>query len=564
MLPTIDKRAKTELKGYSDILKQLLFNRGIVEKEKAHKFLNPDISQIHSSTLLSDINEAMEKIKNVKESGGKIFVYGDYDVDGVMATSILWDFLYRKLHIDTLPYIPSRFEEGYGLSRSGLDSILQNKGSLVITVDCGIRDIELVEEYTKKGLEFIITDHHTLVEDEDGDPVLSEDAVAVVHPKSPKSNYPFKEICGAAVAWKLIDAYSKKFEISQFDSYDYLDMVSIATITDIMPLEDENRAIVALGLKKIQNTQNLGLRTLMLSCGVDQNAVDAYHYGFVLGPRINAAGRMEDAMDAVRLFSTEKLAAATEFAEKLNSLNLKRQDLTKEIFEKAKLQAEKETDNNLIFVWGDKWPEGIVGLVAGKLQEEFYKPVLAASVDGEVAVGSARSISGFNITDAISRSAQILERFGGHAQAAGFTVRKENLENFKRNVIEYANEEISEENLVKTTIIDMELKLSDLTADLFEEIETLKPFGLSNRTPSFLLDNLEVMKKFFLGREKSHVKLLLKDQKGNQIDALGFFMAQKFEFVNPGDRMRIIGAIDKNEWNGQISIQIKIKEFELL
>jgi len=563
ILKKIENKVITELKNYPDIVKQLLFNRGIKTSADAKKYLDPQITDIHDPFLLSDIEKAIEVILYAKAKKKRIFIYGDYDVDGVVATSILWDFLYRKLNINVLPYIPSRFEEGYGMSKTGLDHIVKNGGNLVITVDCGIKDNKLIDEYSKqKKLKFIITDHHTIPEEKNGRQIINRNALAIIHPKHPKSKYPFKEISGATVAWKLICALSKELKNKlTFDPMNYLDLVSLTVVTDIMPLIDENRVIVHYGLKHMKKTDNIGLRALILNSKIDFNNIDTYHYGFVIGPRLNAAGRIEHAIHGVRLLSTGSHAKAIEYAEKISALNYERQKLTKEILNSARERVMKEMKNEkLLFLWGENWPEGIVGLVAGKLQEEFSRPVFVASVKNGIAVGSARSITSFNVTEAISISSDILIKYGGHSQAAGFSLDAMNLFEFKERLLEFANEKLTDDDFIKTLVIDVEIDIKDIDHVLINWLEKFKPFGLANSTPTFLIKKCVVLSKKNIGKEGNHTKIIL-GQGNHTLEMLAFYQAHKFQNVKINDKIDVVGNIELNSWNGYKTVQLKLIDF---
>jgi single-stranded-DNA-specific exonuclease len=576
LLPKIEKNITTELSEYPSLIKQLLFNRGIETRDEAQKFLNPNIKNLYNPLLLADIDKAVDVIKNVITNKMKVFIYGDYDVDGVVATTILWDYLFRKLGIDVLPYIPSRFEEGYGLSEAGLNYIVEQGGQLVITVDCGIRDIEIVKKFKdEKNLDFIITDHHTLRIDEDEKIVVSNDALAVIHPRHPDSKYPFPDICGAAVAWKFVCAINEKLEGSKIQNLrskmqdfdpveEYLDLVSLATITDIMPLTDENRTIVSLGIEKMKNTKNLGLRTLIAESQINFEDINTYHYGYVIGPRLNAAGRMEHALDAARLLSTTKYEKALEYSQKLSRLNSERQTLTSQILDEAIKQIELNGNGKKIhFVWGENWPEGIVGLVAGKLQERFFRPILVASIREGLVVGSARSIPNFNVTEAITRSASLLIKFGGHSQAAGFTLSKDNLNDFKKQIEDLAEEQIKEEDMEKEIIVDTDIKIKDINLELVSLINTLQPFGYGNRTPVFIIKNCKVVDKFPLGKETNHVKLKVVDEQDNTLEVVAFDMKKELESVEIFDCVDLAGVLDLNTWNGRTTVQFRLKELKI-
>lgn len=556
--PKIDKDIEKEFDKYPPIIRQLLFNRSISTVAAAELFFS-DKGEFHDPFLLTGIEDAISAIEDIIKNKQKVFIYGDYDVDGICATSIMWDFLYRKMGVEVLPYIPSRFDEGYGLSETGLNQIMDEGGEVVISVDCGIKDIELVKKYTDKGLKFIITDHHTLPTDEKGEKIYSTDAIAVIHPALPKSQYPFTEICGTAVAWKFITAIAKKLEL-KFDPLEYVDLVALATVTDIMPLKDENRKILKEGIRRIKNTNNLGMRALIVDSQIDIHDIDTYHFGFILGPKLNAAGRIEHALDGVRMLSTQNYSQALEFAKKLSNLNTQRQGYTTEMLDAAdKIINSGDRNNKLHFIYGNEWREGVVGLVAGKLQERYYRPILVASLKNGMATGSARSIPGFNITEAISTFSSLLVRFGGHSAAAGFTLEEKNLEKFKSELTSFANEKIKDEELEQVINIDASINLKDINMDLYEWIERFSPFGFANKKPVFLFEHVLVQEKYTMGKEKQHVKFILP----YMIEAIAFSKASEYENISKGDSINIVGSIDLNVWKGRTTFQIKIIDLML-
>ncbi|MBN1915862.1 single-stranded-DNA-specific exonuclease RecJ [Candidatus Dojkabacteria bacterium] len=559
LAPEISSNVSKNLSMYPEIIRQLLFNRGIENEQSAKVFFDPK-KEFGDPFLLYGMDRAVEAILKAVREKKKIFIHGDYDVDGVCATSLIWDYLYRELKADVLPYIPSRFEEGYGMTDSSINQIVENGGQLIISVDCGVKDIELVRKFKKgKGLEFIITDHHTLLQDKKGNSVVSEGAIAVIHPSHPKSKYKFKELCGTAVAWKLVCAISSNLGKSVLKNDKYLELVALATSCDVMPLVGENRAIVKFGLEKLKDTDIIGLRILMLEAGIDLQKIEAYHLGFVIGPRINAAGRIEHAMDALRLLTTTDTEKAREYAEKLSKLNLKRQEITQELIAKAEEQIlAKGKEKKLYFVWGVEWPEGVVGLVAGKLTEKYSRPVIVATKNREEVKGSARSTSALNIVEAIGNYSHILERFGGHSQAAGFSLKPEHLELFIENLEKYAEETLTEEDVAGSVNVDMSLDLSDITIELAEWLEKFKPFGFENITPSFLLENVRLVEKMEVGKDGAHTRAVV-EQDGKRLVGIGFFMSEKFKNIEVGDEISLCSTIELDEWNEQRRVQMKIK-----
>ncbi len=556
----ITKEVSEELKSYPEIIRQLLFNRDFKDAKSAEEFLNPK-KEFGDPMLFYGMDKAVDEILAAVDQKRKIFIHGDYDVDGVSATSILWDFLYRKLKADVMPYIPSRFDDGYGITKNTVDDIISKGADLIISVDCGVKDIQLLKDYKKSNpeLKFIITDHHTMEQNEKGEEIVSEDAVAVIHPRHPKSKYDFKHLCGTAVSWKVVCALAQKIGYDIHANDDYLDLVALATICDVMPLVLENRSIVKFGLEKMKNSNSVGLKTLILDVGIDIQKLDAYHLGFVIGPRINAAGRLEHALDAVRLLTTGDPENAKKYSDKLNALNAKRQDLTIELMQKAEEQIESMGYNRkLYFAWGEEWPEGIVGLVAGKLSEKYHRPVLIASTDGKIAKGSARSISVFDVVNAISFSSNILERYGGHVQAAGFTLKHENLEQFRDNLQKMAEDLIKDEDITQTIEVDAEVKLNDVNLALTKWIEKFKPFGFGNKTPSFILKGVKLLNKKIVGSDGRHVKVLLESD-GTKMGGIAFGLAEEFKNIEIGKEIDLHVNFDAHVWNGEESVECMIK-----
>lgn len=571
-----DSKEIKQLKVYPDLVRKLLVNRGVYTDKGADLFFNPVLQNLYSPSKLFGMNEAVKAIISAVLSKKKIFIHGDFDVDGVCAVSILWDFVYNYLGGDILPFIPDRFDEGYGMSDKTLQKIYSSKGELVITVDCGVKDLELIKKWHKKGLDFIVTDHHTLFEDEDGNPSVPKDAIAVVHPNHPKGNYPFKEISGAAVVWKVIVALidyiklnykgEKIFEkADNFDPCSYLDLVSIATVCDIMPLIDENRILVANGLKRFQNTSRIGLVKLLIESGINSESIDTYHLGFILGPRLNAAGRLGHALDAVRLLTTKSVKLAEELAKKLSDLNAERQKLTQSMLEEARNKImEIEKNEKLYFAWGENWHKGVVGLVAGKLTEEFNRPVIIGSKEGDEITASARSISSFNITSFISESSDILVRFGGHAQAAGLTVHQEKIELFKKRIQDRARENISDSDIEGEYLVDAPIELSDINWEMMEWLEKFKPYGFGNRAPVFVLEKIPIAAIDFIGRQKEHLRIaFINKETGEYISCIGFYMAKDFPNLKIGDTISALFSLEVNEWNGEKRIQLRLKDIKL-
>ncbi len=543
-----------------NVVQYLIKKREIDDEEK---FLNPSISDIPDYTNLYDTVKAAKKILEYVQTGKKIVIHGDYDADGICATSLLWNFLYRdlathlKIKVDVVPYIPSRVDQGYGLTESSLNDVITIGGNLLISVDCGVRDRELIEKYIDEGrLDFVITDHH---QPEEGFKVSKK--YPLVHQMYPKHEYSQLEICGTTVAFLLIQAIKAEVEMDASISSDTpgLDLVALSTITDLMPLVGVNRIFVKYGLKQIHERRRLGLRMLALRAGVEVKDIDTYHLGYVIGPRINAAGRIGSPLEAVKLLVSNDEAQCKTIANDLNNVNFSRQQMTMEILESAKKEV-VDTDN-MIFLVGQGWHEGIIGLVAGKLGEEYYKPVLVATNNDGIIKGSARSVKGFNITQTLEKFSPYLERFGGHELAAGFTAKAESIEEFRIEIIKYANESLDQNSLKKEVNIDLNLESGSIDRSLVEKMKILEPFGYGNPKPLVFLGNVIVVKKYPLGKDQLHLKLMVK---GNGTELLTLVLFNCFDDIqklDENDEIDVIGYPNINVWNGNETIQFQVKEW---
>lgn len=553
-----------EEKNDLDIITQLLEQRGIKDKEK---FLNPASEHIHDSALLFGATDSAKIIKQAIEDEKRIVIHGDFDVDGVTATAIMWKFLYYDLGAKVMPFIPNRFDHGYGLTQESLTQIKKMGCDLLISVDCGIKDLEMIDQF-KDDFEFIITDHHSPIKkdvenlDEISEVVngyrISKFAKTTVHPKL-NEDYPFNEICGAVVSWKVCLELNKLYE-NKYDIDSFIDLAAFGTVCDVMPLIDENRAIVKLGLEQMQKTNHIGLLKLIEQASVDVNDLKSYHFGYVLGPRINAAGRVSDATEALRLLATDKEHVAKQLALNLNSLNIKRQELTKKYLDLALEQISNQSKSPIHIVHGEKWPEGILGLIAGRLCNDLNKPVLVASKSGEIMKGSARSIEDVNIVDILNANSEHLTRYGGHAQAAGFQLPYSTLEEFKIGLSNFFAENHKNLDTTPKLRIDSVIGLDNLNLDFYYNLQQLEPFGELNNEPIFALTNLKLIDKKIIGSKQNHAKYVFSDG-NNEIEALQFNFNKYSTTPSDIDFDSIIdlaGNLDLNEWNGNKKLQIKI------
>ncbi len=555
---------KNKIKGkfsFEKLLKILLENRGISDVED---FLHPEINKIPSFKKLHDSLGAAKKIVDALKQNKKIVVYGDYDVDGISGTCLLWSFLYfelseflkiEKKDLKILSYIPDRVDEGYGLSTQSLDKLLEDDVELIITVDCGVRDKELIQKY---DIDFIITDHHLPPDD-----ILENLDYLLVHQLYPGKEYPFASLCGAFVVFLLILAIRDEvgMESSFEENKKYLDLVALATVTDIMPLNGVNRIVAKHGLEILSKGGNLGLQKLAQRAQIDVTSFSTYHLGYVLGPRLNASGRIDSAMHGLKLLATQDSAQAEEIANRLDGLNFERQRLTKEILDDAREKILSKPLESLIFVSGQGWNEGVIGLVASRLQEEFHHPVIIVTENNGEIKGSARSINGLNITETIEKFSEHLVKFGGHSQAAGFSVKEGMLEKFETEIVDFVNKNLEKELLKKVLEIDTVLDSQYLNIELAENISKLEPFGYGNKRPVFLLENVVVVSKKILGKDQNHMKLEIKGNSTDVDEAIMFNCVEDIEKIHEDDVLDIVGHVGINEWNNIVKVQFEIKDW---
>lgn len=551
---------------FAPVERTLLFSRGLTKLEDLDLYFSNDLAKVPDFTTLHDTKSAVELIKHAIDKNWKIFIHGDFDVDGVSATDILWEFLYKELalkldkKIDVLPYIPDRVDEGYGLSTSSVDTMIEKGGQLIITVDCGVRDKKLIQKYRKPGeLEFIVTDHHQPPED-----IGDNLDYPLVHPMHPTKKYKYDKICGATVSFLLVQALRDEYGLDSKIAEDTpgLDLVALATVADMMPLTEINRILVSKGLKQMQQGKRLGLKMLAESAGVQMSDIDSYHLGYVVGPRINAAGRIGSAIDALRLMVTDDPRHAEKFVQGLNMLNSQRQSITSDILLQVKSGfASQHDDSKIIFADGTSWPEGVVGLVAGKLLEEFGKPTIVVTTNNGETRGSARSIPTFNITNAIEQFADYLEKYGGHTQAAGFTVKEGQLAEFKQKLVDYVNSSLKAEELIQDFHIDAILSTDDLSLSLIESLGKFKPFGYGNRKPVFAIPGVVIVDKKVMGSGGNHMRITYKGDGIGTAQAVMFDCGDDVDRINHDDLIDLAGSLDINVWNGNTSVQFQVKEW---
>ena len=530
------------------LLASILVNRNI-EEDKIEAFLNPTRKSFHDPFLMPDMKKAVDRILKAMQNKEKIIIYGDYDVDGITSITVLKSFLEdRGVHVDS--YIPNRLEEGYGLNKPAIEKIAENKYQLMITVDCGISGIEEIEYANSLGIETIVTDHHEV-----GDSLPN--AIAIVDAKRKDNEYLCRDLAGVGVVFKLIQAIGIKLGLEEKEYLKYLDIVCIGTISDIVPLVDENRAIAKLGLLLVRQTKNLGLQSLLMSSGYKN--IDSTTISFGVAPRINACGRMGHADEALNLFLSKDIYEVNELTKKLNEYNKIRQETEKNIYEDAVNQIEqnKLNEKNAIIVSGENWHHGVIGIVSSKITDLYFKPSILLCNEGEFSKGSGRSIPGFDLHQALMQCQDTIDRFGGHAMAIGITIKTDKFQEFAEKFENVAKEAKIDE-IIPIINIDAKIELNEINKEMVESLKLLEPYGEGNKMPIFAFRNLKIDSIRALSEGK-HIKLTLKDN-NNIINAIGFNLGKIAEDYRIGDKIDVVGTLEINSFNGVDSLQINIKD----
>lgn len=533
----------------SNLVAKILSNRNILGREMQEddikKFLNPTRDDFYDPFLLPDMEQAVERIEQAINNNEKILIYGDYDADGITSTTILIKF-FKEIGVEVDKYIPNRLEEGYGINNKALEEIKNRGIDLIITVDTGITANDQVKYANELGLDVIITDHH-----EPSDEIPK--AVAVIDAKRKNNKYPFNQLAGCGIAFKLTQAISIKRKLEPSKYLKNLDIVSIGTISDLVPLVDENRVIVKLGLMLVKQTKNIGLRKLLLKSQLKE--LDSTSISFGITPRINAAGRLGNQNDALNLFITEDAKEAKRLSEILNSYNIERQKIGNKIYEEAISQL-KDKEKNCIILGKEDWHHGVIGIVSSKITEKFNKPSILLCFENNIAKGSGRSVPGFDLYKAISSTKEYLLGFGGHTMACGLSLTVENFEKFKKEITKYIDENLDISKLEKEIYIDEILTIDDLDIEKIKELKSLEPFGEENPEPIIMYKNVEINGIRTLSENK-HLKLSLK-KNDKIIDAIGFNLGELAEKYKIGDTIDIVGNIEINSFNGKDLIQIRL------
>jgi len=552
---------------YNEVVLQLLYNRGFVEDAEIETILNPDYQKyVFDPFLFNHMADAVEKIIEHIKKKNKIFIYGDYDADGVTSSALMFDIL-TILKAQVEVYIPDRVSEGYGVNKKAVDFINQNNGKLIITVDSGIRSKNEIDHAQELGIDVIVTDHHTPSEEKNTLPNC-----LIINPILENEKYPFKYLSGVGVAFKLASAlvFKSNLDQSQKEKLEkrMLDLVAIGTIADCVVLLGENRVLVNEGLKILNNTSRTGLKELIKIAGLDGKKIASWNIGFQIAPRINAAGRMDHANTAFNLLIASHEMTAKKMATELNQRNLDRQVVAENIFQEVNEIVKDIEDKILIGVFelnhekeNEIWNEGIIGLVAGKICEKYYKPSLVVTkvVDGYK--GSGRSIEEFNLIEAVSAVGDVLEKYGGHPMACGFSLTDKNIENFKSKIITLTNQKLKDVELLPKIKIETFLDLASISEDLYWQINKLEPFGYGNERPIFASAQVIIDDKIFMGSDNQHVKFKIKNN-DTSVTAISFNSAERWKNINIGDVVDVAYYLDLNEFNGKKEIQIRIVDIK--
>ena len=539
-----------------DAISSLLLQRGIADFESAKLFFRPDWSQLHDPFLMKDMNKAVDRILLAMNTNEKIMIFGDYDVDGTTSVALLTDYLKNKIFY-IKPYIPDRYSEGYGISKKGIEVAKEEGISLIIALDCGIKAFQEIHYAKELGIDFIVCDHHL--------PEKSiPNAVAVLDPKRYDCKYPFKELCGCGIGFKLIQALQTKLKLPKNELIMYSDLVATAIAADIVPLVGENRVLTFIGLKKLQSDPRLGFKILTNQLRKPLKVTDLV---FVLAPRINAAGRMDKGLNAVKLMLSIEKQEAVSIARKIEFHNKERRYteelITKEAFQQIKSEGTVNNCSNIVY--NPSWHKGVIGIVASRLIEKYYRPSIVLTKSGDLLTGSARSVSGFDIYKALEACKENLIKFGGHKYAAGLTLKIEQLSKFKSSFEKYAKENISPECKIPSMEYDLDIKFNDISQKLLRIINQMAPFGPKNMRPVFATHNCKDMGRTrIVGNDKTHLQLDISDSTGVRFSGIAYGLGYLLNEIKEANSFSVLYTIEENEYRGNKNLQLKIKDIRAI
>jgi len=550
---------------YSRVILQLLYNRGIKTENDIDSFMNPNLDEeIHDPFLFRQMREAVDLIIKHIKSQSLITIYGDYDVDGITSSALLANLI-KTLHGKSNVYIPDRKSEGYGIHKESIDKIIENGTKLIISVDCGIRNFEEVEYAKEKGIDIIITDHHTPDADEKKLP-----KTILINPKTPGETYPYKHLAGVGVAFKLSQALISEAkiedELKKRLEERNMDLLAIGTVADCVELSGENRALLKKGINVLDSTNKFGLKEIFKIAKINlDKKIESWNIGFQIAPRLNAAGRLGHAYEAYELLSTESKDEARKIAFSLNEKNIERQEVTENIIKHVEEKINPD-DKVIICVspsdW--TWEEGVIGLVAGRITEKYYRPSLVITNTDDGFKGSGRSINELNIVEVLSKCGDSVDKYGGHAKACGFSIKKDRIEDFKIAVQKEVSSVLEGVDLRPVVKIETELSFYEISEKLVDDLASFAPFGEGNPNPNFVSRKIMVMDLIKLGQKKQHLKLKLRDDNRIFLDAIGFWQVEKWDGLEAGDLIDIVYSLERNEFNGRVSQQLRIVDIRIL
>ncbi len=542
-----------------DIVATLLLQRGIETYEDAKTFFRPSLNDLHDPFLMQDMDKAVSRIEQALENDENILVFGDYDVDGTTAVALMSSYLKTRTS-NVATYIPDRYEEGYGVSFQGIDFADDNGFTLIIALDCGVKAIDKVTYAREKGIDFIICDHHR-----PGNQLPN--AVAVLDPKREDCEYPYKELCGCGVGFKLIQALASKQEQSVEDLVAYLDLVATAIGADIVPITGENRVLAYFGLQVINGNPRPGIKAIIAE--VKKEELTITDVVFIVAPRINAAGRMKHGNHAVSLLTETDFNTAVAYAVEIDTFNTDRRETDRQITEEAlkQIEEQKEQERFTTVVYHETWHKGVIGIVASRLTETYYRPTLVFTKSGNKLAASARSVSGFDVYNALEACSEHIEQFGGHKYAAGLTLKEENYEAFKQAFEDVVSKTIDTKLLTPEIKVDLPIELSEIDAKLWRIIKQFAPFGPGNMTPVFMSDNLrDTGYGKCVGEDESHLRLTVMspraESRGQKIVGIGFGLGDKYDLISDRKPFKAVYTIDENHWNGIVSLQLKLRDLK--
>jgi single-stranded-DNA-specific exonuclease len=552
-------RDLSTLINVSNPIASLLLQRSIETYEDAQNYFRPSLKNLYDPFMMLDMEAALARLIQAIDHNERILIYGDYDVDGTTSTAMLYTFI-KKIHPNIDFYIPDRHSEGYGVSLQSIDWASENNINLIITIDCGIKAIDPVAKAKEQGIDFIICDHH-----EPG--ATLPNAHAILNPKQNRCNYPFKELSGAGVGFKFIQAIARHKKIKESETHEYLDLVAISIASDIVPMIDENRTLAYHGLKLLNNTKRIGLIALLEAANLlnkPKEGINIANISFKIAPRINASGRVGCARKVVNLLISDDKETAKEIAKTIEKKNNLRKEIDKEITQEVFSTIESNNSfstSSTITLYNEKWNKGVLGIVAAKCIEKYYKPTIILTHSNDKITGSARSVAGYNIYNSITKCSNLLENYGGHAYAAGLTLKKEHFENFQKTWEETVSQEIDKSQLTPKIYIDLEISLDAITPKMLSIIEQMAPFGPSNTKPLFTTKNVTAINHYIVKDE--HLKLSLQQEGSNTIfDAIAFGLAQHKQQIDTQNPFSIVYTIERNTYLGVNRIQLNIRDIK--